>query len=327
VALAPTLQPPAGFAVFYIPNDFHEDTAMMWNLGLQRELGWQTMLDVSYVGTRGSHIFRSFNVNVPAPGPGTVAQRRPYFGIAPTITTINQRDGGGNTWYDALQLKLDKRFSHGLRALIAYTHSKTEDDIATLGVHPTLTLRERAPGVSGSKMLDIPNVFTASVTYELPFGRSASGAAKGLADGWSVSAITLYHSGDPLDIRLSGTPAALNTGGPNWPDITCDPMAAAPKTVQAWFDTSCFAQPGQYAFGNYKYSDARGPSVFNTDVSLAKRTTFGKRSLEVRLDAFNVFNKAHFANPGLTVGTAAFGTVSATRLTPREMQVGVRFLF
>src|SRR6185503_8285604 len=69
VPLAPTLTPPAGFAVFYIPADFHEDTAKMWNLGVQRELGWNTVVDVSYVGTRGSHIFRSFNVNVPLPGP------------------------------------------------------------------------------------------------------------------------------------------------------------------------------------------------------------------------------------------------------------------
>ena len=70
VPLAPTLAPPAGFAVFYIPSDFHEDTAKMWNVGVQRELGWNTMVDVSYVGTRGTNIFRSFNINVPVPGPG-----------------------------------------------------------------------------------------------------------------------------------------------------------------------------------------------------------------------------------------------------------------
>jgi hypothetical protein len=327
VPLAPTLQPPTGFAVFYIPNDFHEDTAKMWNVGVQRELGWSTLLDVSYVGTRGSHIFRSFNVNVPEPGPGAIQARRPYFGVAPTITTINQRDGGGRTWYDALQVKLDKRFSGGLQALVAYTYSRTEDDIAARGLHPGLDIRQRAPGVSGSKMLDIPQIFTASVTYELPFAKNATGATRALAAGWSLSTITLYHSGDPLDIRLSGNPARLNTGGPNWPDVTCDPMANAPRTVQAWFDTSCFAEPAQYAFGDYRYSDVRGPSVFNTDVSISKKTAFGKRSLEVRLDAFNVFNRAHFVNPGLTVGTSAFGTISNTRLTPREIQLGVKFLF
>ncbi len=335
VPLAPTLAPPAGFAVFYIPNDFHEDTTKMWNVGVQRELGWNTVLDVSYVGTRGTHIFRSFNVNVPMPGPGNVNQRRPYFSVAPGITTINQRDGAGSTWYDALQLKLDKRFAHGLQALMAYTYSKTEDNIATLGIHPTLAVRQRAPGASGSKVLDIPQIFTGSLTYELPFAQSASGLAKTLGAGWAFSAITLFHSGDPLDIRVSAS--QLNDGGGNWPNITCDPMANAPRTPQQWFDTSCFANPAQFQFGNYKYSNARGPTVFNTDMSLSKRTAIGKASLEVRLDVFNVFNRAHFANPGaaglgtantgLTFGTTAFGSISAVRLPPREAQFGVRFLF
>ncbi len=104
-------------------------------------------------------------------------------------------------------------------------------------------------------------------------------------------------------------------------------MAKAPRTVQQWFDTSCFADPAQYQFGNYKYSEARGPTVFNTDLSLSKRTAVGKAALEVRLDVFNVFNRAHFTNPGTTFGTAAFGTISNTRLTPREGQIGVRLLF
>jgi hypothetical protein len=144
--------------------------------------------------------------------------------------------------------------------------------------------------------------------------------------GWTVSAITLYHSGDPLDVRVSAS--NLNTGGGNWPDVTCDPMANAPGTVQQWLDTSCFKDPAQFQFGNYQYSDARGPTVFNTDLSLSKRTRLGKTAaLEVRVDVFNVFNRAHFANPNLTFGTAAFGTISNTRLTPREAQIGVKFLF
>jgi hypothetical protein len=322
VALAPTLQPPAGFAVFYIPNDFHEDTAKMWNVGVQRELGWNTVVDVSYVGTRGTYIFRSFNVNVPMPGPGNIQPRRPYFAVAPTITTINQRDGSGSTWYNALQVKLDKRFSHGLQALVAYTYSKTEDNVVSKSLHPSLELRQRG----ASKVLDIPHIFTASATYELPFAKDAAGLARTLAAGWAVSAITIYHSGDPLDARVSAS--QLNTGSGNWPDVTCDPMANAPRTVQQWFDTSCFAGPAQYQFGNYRIGDARGPTVFNTDVSLSKKTAIGRRSLELRIDVFNVFNRAHFANPAVNnFGTAAFGTISNTRLTPREAQIGVKFLF
>ena len=101
--------------------------------------------------------------------------------------------------------------------------------------------------------------------------------------------------------------------------------------MDRWFDTSCF-DPAQYRFGTYRPGDARGPSVFNTDFSAAKRTARGSRSFEIRIDVFNLFDKAHFANPGVgttggTFGTAAFGTISSTRLTSREAQLGLRLLF
>ena len=133
VPLQETLRPPTGFAVFYIPADFHEDTVKMWNAGIQRQLGWGTMADVNYVGTRGTNLFRSYNINVPAPGPGTVDPRRPYFSVAPNITTITLRQGDGESWYDALQTKIDKRFSHGIQGLIWYTFSRTEDNVVAGG--------------------------------------------------------------------------------------------------------------------------------------------------------------------------------------------------
>jgi TonB dependent receptor-like, beta-barrel len=327
VPLAPTLTPPAGFAVFYIPPDFREDKATMWNIGLQREVGWSTVIDASYVATRGTNIFRSYNVNVPDPGPGAVQERRPYFAIAPTLSTINQRDGDGKSWYDALQLKADKRFTHGFQMLVSYTYSKTEDNVTPAGLHPSLA-GVRMPALS--KAIDIPHIFVVSATYELPLGRgkrflsTSTGLAGALAEGWTASVITNYHSGDPLDARVSAS--RLNTGSGNWADLTCSTVGT-PHQVDKWFDTTCFADPAQYQFGNYRIGDVRGPTVFNTDASLFKKTSIGKRAFELRIDAFNVFNRAHFANPNVTFGNSAFGRVSATRLTSREIQVGARVLF
>jgi hypothetical protein len=328
VALQPTLTPPANFAVFYIPSHFHEDTVTMWNMGVQRELGWNMMLDASYVATRGTNLFRSYNINVPDPGPGAVQQRRPYYAIAPTISTINQRDGDGKSWYDALQLKLDKRFSHGFQTLVSYTYSRTDDNITPAGVHPLLR-DERMPALS--KAIDIPNIFVVSASYELPFGTGKrflsqpSLIARSLAEGWALSVITNYHSGNPLDVRVSAS--RLNTGTGNWPDVTCSSIGT-PGRVDQWFDTSCFADPAQYVFGNYRIGDVRGPSVFNTDLSAFKKTSIGHNNVfELRVDVFNLFNKAHFDNPNVSFGTASFGRISATRLTSREVQLGFRFLF
>jgi hypothetical protein len=319
------LTPPAGFAVFYIPEGFRADTATMWNVGVQRELPWNMMAEAAYVGTRGTHLFRSYNINVPDPGPGAVQQRRPYFGVAPTITTINLRDGDGKSWYDALQLKLDKRFSHGLQMLVSYTYSRTDDNFAPANLHPSLRdVRMPASGVNGSKILDIPNIFVVSWTYELPSLSSGGPVAKALTAGWALSGMTHYHSGDPLDIRVSSS--QLNTGTGNWPDVTC-PSVGATETVGQWFDTTCFANPAQFQFGKYRIGDVRGPTVFNTDFSAAKRTAVGRTTAEIRLDVFNLFNRAHFADPAITFGTSTFATVSATRLTPREAQLGLRLLF
>ena len=101
--------------------------------------------------------------------------------------------------------------------------------------------------------------------------------------------------------------------------------------MDRWFDTSCF-DPAQYRFGTYRPGDARGAGVFDTDFSAAKRTALGSRSFEMRIDVFDRFDNAHFANPsvgttGATFGAAAFGTISSTRLTSREAQVGLRLLF
>jgi Carboxypeptidase regulatory-like domain len=327
VPLTPTLTPPAGFAVFYIPAHFREDTATMWNVGVQREIGWNTMIDVSYVGTRGTNIFRSRNINVPDPGPGSIPERRPYYRIAPNITTINERDGDGRSWYDALQTKLEKRFSDGLQMLVAYTFSKTEDDITPVqAIHPT-ALGDRARMPALSKAIDIPHNFVVSATYELPLGEGKRFLpnAGALLEGWAVSAITTYQSGEPLDLRVSAS--RLNTGaGGNWPDVTCDTIGM-PREIGRWFDTSCFADPAPFVFGNYTIGDVRGPSLFNTDLSLSKRTSIRNASFDIRADVFNVFNRVHLANPNVTFGNAAFGTISGTRFTPREVQIGARLLF
>jgi hypothetical protein len=97
--------------------------------------------------------------------------------------------------------------------------------------------------------------------------------------------------------------------------------------VEKWFDTGCFADPAPYEFGNYVIGDVRGPSLFNTDFSAFKRTAVGRTSAELRIDVFNVFNRPQFGNPNVTFGNAAFGRINSTRLTPREVQVGLRLLF
>jgi carboxypeptidase family protein len=325
VPLTPTIAPPPGFAVFFFPAGDKPNMAHMFNIGVQRQLPWSSVLDVSYVGTRGRNIFVSRNINVPLPGPGDLNPRRPYFALAPNIPVINQRSGDAESWYDALQVKLDKRFSRGLQGLLAYTFSRTEDTAFIL--HPAVETRAPSTG----KAIDIPHNFVLSWSYELPVGSgrrflsNASGVVQKLVEGWSVNGITVYQSGQPLNIRLASS--QLNTGTDNFANVTCSDIGT-PELVTQWFDTSCFATPPNFEFGNYKIGQVRGPKFINTDISLFKRTALGgNRSVEFRLEAFNVFNKAHFSNPNDRLGNVNFGRISSTRFPSREIQLGARFLF
>jgi hypothetical protein len=101
-----------------------------------------------------------------------------------------------------------------------------------------------------------------------------------------------------------------------------------PEAVGQWFDTSCFATPPNFEFGNYEIGQVRGPKFINTDFSLFKRTALGgTRSFELRMEVFNLFNKAHFSNPNDRLGNTNFGRISSTRFPSREIQLGARFLF
>ena len=325
IPLTPTIVPPPGFAVFFFPAGDKPNMAHMFNVGVQRQLPWTSVLDVSYVGTRGKNIFVSRNINVPLPGPGPVDPRRPYFSLAPNIPVINQRSGDAESWYDSLQVKVDKRFSKGLQALVSYTWSKSEDTAFIL--HPAFETRAPSTG----KAIDVPHNFVLSFAYELPFGSGrrflsdASGVVRVLAEGWSVNGITMYQTGQPLNIRLASS--NLNTGTDNWADVTCGEIGM-PEEVTQWFDTGCFATPATFEFGNYEIGQVRGPKFINTDFSIFKRTPLGStRSFEFRVEVFNLFNKAHFANPNDRLGNANFGRISSTRFPSREIQLGARFLF
>jgi hypothetical protein len=321
--LTPTIVPPPGFAVFFFPAGDKPNMSHMFNAGIQRQLAWDSVLDVAYVGTRGKNIFVSRNINVPLPGPGNLNQRRPYFNLVPNITSINQRSGDAESWYDALQVKLDKRFSQGLQALVSYTLSRTEDTAFIL--HPSFEKRAKATG----KAVDIPHNLVVGWSYELPIGpgkpflSSGPAVVQKLLEGWMVNGATSYQSGEPLNIRLASS--QLNTGTDNWANATCSDM---PGQVTQWFDTSCFATPPLYEFGNYEIGAVRGPTFFNTDFSVLKRTALGgNRSMEFRVEVFNLFNRAHFSNPNDRLGNAQFGRISSTRFPSREIQLGGRFLF
>ena len=127
-----TLAPPPGFGVFYVANNFRQDEAQVWNFSVERQLPGNMMIAVAYVGTHGLHLYRDLQLNQSLPGPGDFTTQLPFYGVAPNIPTVDQRNGDGTSHYNALQVKLEKRYSSGLSFLASYTYSKTMDNTTTI---------------------------------------------------------------------------------------------------------------------------------------------------------------------------------------------------
>ena len=328
-----TISPPAGFAVQTYTRNFRQDMVEMFNGGVQQQLTQNTLLEIAYVRTRGLHTFRySYNIDLPTPGPGSIDPRRPYYSLNPNITEIELRTSDGDSVYNALQVKLDKRFSFGLQALVSYTWSRSKDDFTILDPRNNKLNWGLSSVFGGFMNADIPQYLVASYVYELPvgrgkhFGNSLSPVVDKAIGGWSVRGITTLHGGQPLEITVANS--LLNTGGYNRADQTCSSVSQ-PGTAAEWFNTACYADPAPYQFGNAKIGSARGPGMFNWDLTLAKKAQIyrDRVSLEFNVDFFNAFNHPEFGNPATTLDAPGFGTVTYTALPNRQIQFGLRLAF
>ncbi|MCI0392733.1 MAG: TonB-dependent receptor [Acidobacteria bacterium] len=326
--LTPTIDPPAGIQLFFVPSNFRQDSVAMWQLSVQRQVFSTGVAEIAYVGNHGYHIFRNRPINIPtSPAAGAIDPRRPYINIFPNTQNITERTGDGSSSYHGLQAKYSKRLSAGLQALVSYTFSKTIDDVSIIWPYDNSLNR----GLGTNKAPDVPHLFVGSFLYELPFGKgrqflsSIPRAADFIIGGWQVNGIINIRSGTPLVVTVATS--QLNTTTNNYANLACSSVGR-PKTVERWFDTSCFTVPAQFVFGNSGKAHVRGPGVVNFDLSLFKKFAIDeKRAIEFRSEFFNAFNNPHFANPNTSLGNANFGRITGTVLTAREIQLGLKLTF
>jgi hypothetical protein len=172
----------------------------------------------------------------------------------------------------------------------------------------------------------------------LPFGEGqrwlTSGAASHILGGWQLTPVFQTQTGQPLTATLSGNFSNSGGGASDRPNVTGDPNANAPHTIQQWFDTSVFQIPAasgqpsaEYSFGNAGVGIIRSPGLTNFDLSLAKNMKLGARStLQFRAEMFNVFNTTNWGLPGVTANTSTFGIIS-TAGDPRLTQFSLKLAF
>lgn len=320
-----------------------------YNLGVQYELMRDLVFDVAYVGNKGTKLngFRNLNqraVITNANGSQS-AGARPF----PAFGDIQWMENRVLSSYNALQMRLEKRFTRGLSALVSYTWGKalTEapDHISTSGGgagFDTGTFREPQNGNNlkaerGLAEFDIKHRFVASYIYELPFGhgrRWGSGwnkAADVFLGGWQVSGIHVLQSGLGLTATLAGG-TVLNIGGERRarPNIVGDPILPnSERTVQRWFNTNAFAafSPSPQAFGNGGVGIMRGPGYVNFDFTAAKNFQLSERfRMQFRTELFNAFNRANFGPPNIARDSSGFGQILSAS-NARIIQFGLKLYY
>ncbi len=344
---------------------------MQYNLNLQREIFKNTVLMVAYVGSRGVDLFGQGDRNTAIPTiladgtqffPSTATRRNTKFD---TVRTIFQ---GFSSNYNSMNLALSRRFSNGLQFQTSYTFGKALDNRSG-----TSGRQEYSNGQArtfdpynlnldrGRADFDVRHSFVANATYDLPFGKGRTGAARQLLAGWQLNTIVTISSGVPFGAIVDGDPdgdkSDDNAQRPNLvTGVSLIPSAG--RTPNGWFNLGTFAPPAFGFRGSAGRNIIEGPNYRTVDLSVVKNFRIDeKRSIQFRAEVFNLLNRANFDLPansedgeqvfsfvtnatsttpciaGTKVGTNCFtatgsaGSIFSTVGDSREIQFGLKFIF
>ena len=367
-----------GLGAGTISRDNRNPELYSWNFSIQRELPLSSVMEISYTGSRGVHLLMpNTSLSILDPqywtlGRPALEQNRvanPFYGVItdPRATNLNQptvqlyrllrsmpqyesanrsERNAGDSIYNALTVKWEKRYSKGLTMLTHYTWSKLLDDASasagnltwlggTTSMQNPLNYRlERSLSAH-----DIAHRLVISGSYSLPFGRGRGlgGSANRLLDafigGWEVSALATLQSGSPLQVIQNGGQLWNGTQRPN---LIGDPATHGriQDRLNNYFNNAAFSQPAPDNLGTApRYLNYRGPGVRTMDAALLKswRTTERQR-IEFRLEAQNALNHPVFQNPNdsssnSSFGASNFGQITSTRIGPRNVQLGFKYYF
>ena len=296
---------------------FNHPLAYDFSAGVQRELAFSTVIDITYVGRLGRNLQRERNINQLLPGtlqanPGVNPNAlRPYLGFG----AIRLSENAGKSTYNGLQLSLDRRYRNGLKLGVAYTLSRLRDDASD---KRNLMFNAYDPSsywaISDNDRTHLLNIH---YIYELPFWKDQRNLHEKLLGGWQIAGATVFQSGQPLSIWLNDDRAGVgDTTNQPW-NLVGDPIvsnpgfSAGPALDQNfWFNPAAFARPAAGTFGNAGRNPIRGPGTQSWDMSLFK--TFGPPTgvrAQFRAEFFNFPNHPNLDNPIVVPTSSSFGRV------------------
>jgi outer membrane receptor protein involved in Fe transport len=343
--------PNLDFAVVTSPNqpgtiaaainpDFKSGRVMQFNLQVQHEVApIGTVFKVGYVANLSRRLDNSYNYNLPDPGPGTPASRRPLRNINPRVLDVTYVTTDGRGYYHAFQASAEKRFSGGMSFVSGYTWSHSLDNVANQfggaanGPLPQdIRFRNSDYGSSG---FDLRHRFTHAMNYELPFGKGKkfdfkNAFANQALGGWQTNVLLTIQTGLPFTPTLA---TSVSNAGGSRPDRAKSGELDEPVRAR-WFDTSfntadaAWRTPAQFTYGNAGRNILYGPGRVNWDFSVFKSFALTERfKLDYRCEFFNMFNTPQFGLPNSTIGTPAAGIITSLSGANRQIQMALRLGF
>jgi hypothetical protein len=315
------------------PPNLRNGYVYEWSLSIDHEIAPNTVLSVSYAGSDGHKLPRRGLQNQGIPNlPG---ERRGYHPQPGSNQFIRATDVNSN--YNALIVRLERRFSHGMSFVGGYTFGRSIDTASGLNGTNQAQDNYNLRAERGLSDFDIRQRFVLSGNWELPFGPGRQwmrgGAAARLFGHWDLSNILTLQSGQPLTATLPTALSGTDSNGTDRPDLIANPnLPAGQRTPSRWFNTDALVAPpifydnlGAYSIpGNEGRNVITGPGLASWDMSLQRQARLNERlNLVFRSDFFNLTNHPNFDRPGLIFGTSNFGNISSAE-NSRQAQFSLR---
>ncbi len=294
------------FNIFSVSQDFRTPYNYNYNLNVEKTLGRSLLLQVGYVGSAAHRLITTADINQPAFGvyASDAAQQaaRPFFSQFPDFGVINQIETNGNSNYNSLQTVLKVREWHRFAGQFTYTWAHGLDDMtAYRGTLPQDSFNLK--GDYGNMDFDTRHNFTAALNYDLPL----ASRWKPLLNGWALSSLLSFHTGQPFTVFSSNDTTGTGEGEQRADQIG-DPYAgvthAFSKSGVSWLNPAAFADPAPGTLGTSPRNGYYGPGYGSVDFSVVKNTKITERiGTQFRIEMFNLFNRTNLAPPSGSNGS------------------------
>ncbi|MDQ3821500.1 MAG: hypothetical protein M3362_28000 [Acidobacteriota bacterium] len=346
--------PGTPFATEAVEFNMRPSYVMQYNLNIQRQVTNNTVLTVAYVGSRGVNLFGQGDVNTAIP---QIVNGVEFFPVGstrrnPAFDTIRKQIQGFNSWYNALNIGIVRRFSQDLQFQASYTFGKSLDERSGTsgrqefgnGQARTFDPYNRSLDKARSDF-DVRHSFVANLTYDLPFGRTSKGWVKQLIGNYQINTIVTMYSGAPFSVFVDGDPDrdATDDNAARPSLATGVPLYPSQQTPNLWFNPAAFIAPVPGFRGSSPRNILTGPDYKSVDFSVVKEFPLSeRRKIQFRAEVFNLFNRANFdlpsnADDGEQVFTFSApstftridtaGRFFSTNGDSREIQFGLKFIF